>query len=168
MDNFQNRALRIMNLTQSEIEEKFKIPRLEAHIDNTCTQILKRIISDKTHPLTRKLATSKNRKGRAKCAASMAKTAHYANSFVQKYLRTLENGSTDLYSHNKMNIQNTIYIKKIIPQSRLDPPSPIQINIVKRSSQVKPLVACTLCGKSYKEGTGIASHMRSCRTKIKN
>ena len=168
MDSFQNRNLRIMNLNQSEIEEKFKIPKLEAHIDNTCTQILKRIINDATHPLTRKLATSKGRKGKVKCAASMAKTTHYANSFVQKYLRTLENGSTDLYLHTRLNIQNTIHIKRVIPQSRLNPPSPIQTNRPKRNTQEKPLVACTLCGRSYKEGTGIASHMRSCRTKIKN
>ena len=168
MDSFKNRNLRIMNLTQSEIEEKYKIPKLEAHIDNTCTQILKRIINDATHPLTRKLATRKGRKGKVKCAASMVKTTHYANSFVQKYMRTLENGSTDLYLHTRLNIQNTIHIKRVIPQSRLDPPSPIQTNRPKRNTQEKLLVACTLCGKSYKEGTGIASHMRSCRTKTKN
>ena len=168
MDCFQNRNLKIMNLTQSEIEEKFKIPKLETHIDNTCTQILKRIVKDDTHPLTRKLATSKNRKGKVKCAASIARTAHYAKSFVQKYLRTLENGTTDLYSQTKLNIQHSIHTKRMIPQTRLNPPSPIQASREKRNTQEKPLVACTLCGKSYKEGSGIASHMRSCCTKAIN
>ena len=137
IEHFQKRILRILNISQQDILDKFKIPKIDQFIDEACTKILKRITQDPAHPLTRKLASSNNRKGKLTCKASFTKSSHYTNSFVQKYLRTIENGATDLYASDRLNIQYSIHTKRTIPQARLDPPSPICTNKVERIATEK-------------------------------
>ena len=75
---------------------------------------MKRIIADKDHPLTVSIPRTINRKAQPVFKTRLAKTTAYANSFVQKYLRTIRDGAADLYTTRKA-------VKDTNPSYRSDP-----------------------------------------------
>jgi len=123
MDRFQKRILRIINISSSQAETKYQVGTISSLIDETCTKKLLKILSDPTHSITCKLtqnkrATNINRRYRT----NIAKSEAYSNSFVQKYLRRLRDGSDNLYqSRNLCNYNTTVSKTNKAPSEKKTP-----------------------------------------------
>jgi len=99
MEHFQSRILATIGASEEEASRKYNIMSVKDLIDNTCKKLLKRILADEKHPLTTRIPRVKrDTRQKFKFRPSKAKKKIYANSFVQKYLRTLRDGWSDLYT----------------------------------------------------------------------
>ena len=107
------------------------------------------MIDEPEHPLTLKL-NKVSKKSRAILRINIAKTRTkvYENSFVQKYLRTLRSGTSDLYT------------TRLHPEERLARVSPKTVDYIPDTKAVTKTTVCPHCNKNYKAGAGIKSHIR--------
>ena len=147
------RILGIIGITAELASTKYNLVEIEKIIDNTCVSLLKRIIDDESHPLTSKLnRVSSKSKSICRITNNKIRTKAYENSFVQKYLRTLRNGSSDLY---------TTRSNPIIKAARRPPKT---LDSLPDAKAVKTTVTCPTCGKLCKSGAGIKAHIRLSHT----
>jgi len=142
IDAFHRRILGIINIDQLEATTKYNILEMEALIDDTCTKLLKRIIMDPTHPITSSMSFTTSKRGVKKPKPNVAKSSKYANSFVQKYARTLRDGATNLYICNQLYHKSNI--TRCIPPARLTPASPVLT-----TTRNKARKDCPTCNKSF-------------------
>ena len=149
MQRYHQRILGIIGITPEVACTKYNLVEIEKIIDSTCVNLLKRIINDETHPLTNKLKRVSN-KSKSICRISNNKirTKAYENSFVQKYLRTLRNGTSDLYTTRSNPTLKTARCPPKLLESLPD------------TKTVKTTDTCPHCGKICKSGAGIKSHIR--------
>ena len=148
MDRFQKRILRIINITPSRAEIKYGIGTISSLIDDICMKKLLKIITDPTHSITCKLTQNKRATDiKRRFHTNLAKTEAYSNSFVQKYLRRLRDGSDNLYQPRNLCNYNTIIAKtKRAPGDKTRP------------KQIKrPKNQCPSCGIHL---SNVASHLR--------
>ena len=148
MDLFQKRILRIINISSSRAETKYRVGTISSIIDDTCTKKLLKILSDPTHSITSKLtqnkrATNINRRYRT----NIAKSEAYSNSFVQKYLRRLRDGSDNLYQPRNLCNYNTT-----VSKTKRAPGDKTPLKQIKR-----PKNQCPSCGIHF---SNVASHLR--------
>jgi hypothetical protein len=123
MENFQRRILKIVNLDPEIASSKFDIKTISKLIDKTNVNILANMLKDSKHPITAKLtknnrAISTNRVYNT----NLANTEAYKNSFVQKYLRVIRDGTDNLYlPRNLKNYNTTISKVNNVPTSYIVP-----------------------------------------------
>ena len=153
MHRYHQRMLGIIGITAELASTKYNLVEIEKIIDNTCVSLLKRIIDDESHPLTSKLNRVSNKsKSICRITNNKIRTKASENSFVQKYLRTLRNGSSDLY---------TTRSNPIIKAARRPPKT---LDSLPDAKAVKTTVTCPTCGKLCKSGAGIKAHIRLSHT----
>ena len=95
----QSRALKIIGLEEEQALKKYGIVSTRDFIASTCINVLKRILSDPTHPLTTKLSRENLRptRSRFQFEYSRARTEVYNNSIVPWGIRLLRDGREDVY-----------------------------------------------------------------------
>ena len=125
MENCYKRILRIIGISRYDAYAKHNILDPITLIDDHCTKLMKRVLKNMEHPLYKKLYVD-NLKSRFKFRCPIAKSKAYANSFVCKYLATVRNGATDLYTSNGRKTT-----------------SPVRVTN-------KPLQLCSKCNKAFK------------------
>ena len=90
MNRFHSRILRIINIDQEEAKSTYKLATPLDVIENTCLNIMSRILSDPSHPVTSKLPrTMRPGLSLYEYNTQRARTEAYANSFVQKFTKIL-------------------------------------------------------------------------------
>lgn len=141
--------LDIIGIDAETATEKYNLGTIKQIIDQTCVKLLKRIIEEDNHPLTSKLNKVSD-KSRAICRISNTKlrTKAYENSFVQKYLRTLRNGVSDIYT------------TRLNPGKQTTRAPPKTVQSIPDVKFVKTTLTCPYCSKQYKIGAGIKAHIR--------
>ena len=157
INSFHNRILRILKMTPEEAVKKYKLLSITDSIDKSCVNLLIKIIKEDEHPLTLKLkinerAISINKK----YIAPKANTEAYSNTFLQKYLRLLRDGCTNLYLPRSIKNYNTKYNTNTSQQQ-------LKTNISTTTTsvtQTNTLVACPHCSKLVKSGAGLSAHQR--------
>ena len=94
--SFHHRILRIIGIPVAEFEDIHDI------IDENNRKLIARILAEPGHPLTRKLQLTRSARSRnAGFKPNFAKSNAYSNSFLQKYLRALNNnGISDQYTNS--------------------------------------------------------------------
>ena len=125
MENYYKRILRIIGISRYDAYAKHNILDPITLIDDHCTKLMKRVLKNMEHPLHKKLYVD-NLNSRFKIRCPIAKSKEYANSFVCKYLATVRNGATDLYTSNGRKTT-----------------SPVRVTN-------KPLQLCSKCNKAFK------------------
>ena len=95
----QSRALKIIGLEEEQALKKYGIVATRDFIANTSINVLKRILSDPTHPLTTKLSRENLRltRSRFQFEYSRARTEAYNNSIVPWGIRLLRDGREGVY-----------------------------------------------------------------------
>ena len=149
MRRYHRRILDIIGITTETAEKSYNLKPIEQIIDQTCVKLLKRIIDEYNHPLTSKL-NKVSEKSKAICRISCTKirTKAYENSFVQKYLRTLRNGASDIYT------------TRLNPVKSIPRAPPRTMNSIPGIKAVKTTLPCPYCQKLFKAGAGIKAHIR--------
>ena len=143
--------LDIIGISPDEAISKYNIATIEQIIDKTCTNLLKRITDEESHPLTSKLnKVSSKSKAICRVTNNKIRTKAYENSFVQKYLRTLRSGVSDLYTTRSNSQNQTIR------------PPPITSDCLPTTNVVKS-ANMQIC----KSGAGIKAHIRLVHNKKK-
>ena len=95
MNSFEKRILRIINISESEVRLTYNLPSIQELIDTTCMKLLKRILSDPAHPLSAKVPKVGRSTAQFQFKTNKAKREAYANSFVQKTIRMIRDGTAD-------------------------------------------------------------------------
>ena len=115
-------------------------------------RLLNRILAEHDNSLTQKLIEKRSLRSRGQgIKPNIAKKVSYSNSFVQKYLRTINNNGTDkLYTND-----NASAIKNKLTRPPLQSTKSLQENY--KNPNGKPRTICYICGKDY---VGIATHIR--------
>jgi len=150
ISRFHNKALRIININPEVALAKYNINTIDKLIDTTCANLLIRIISEPTHPVTASLTINpRSTSIRNKFRTNLARTDLYNNSFVQKYLRYIRDGSTNMYQpkSSKFYSSQSKLLKKLTKSKRL-----AKTNVESAK--------CPLCGQIAKIGTGMGVHQR--------
>ena len=138
MNSFQSRILRIINISQNEAEAKYNIQPIEQYIDTICANTLKRMLNDKDHPITAKLSVnSRANTIERRFNTNIANTEQYKQSFLQKYLRYLRDGTSNLYLPRSLSNYNTSKATN-------------NKEIATQTVEIKPKQTCPHCKKSYK------------------
>ena len=102
MTSFQNRALRVIGISQDLATSSHNISPITDLIDDICQRIFNRIIADPTHPVTASLTVNERSK---KYVVPSARTTTYINSFLVTHLRMLCNdGRSDLYTNSNASL----------------------------------------------------------------
>ena len=139
-------------------ETKYKLGSIENIINNTCVNLLRKILSDNDHPLTMKIPKVAER---STALFRFQPTAYnkvdYQNSFVQKFIRILRDGGQDRYTSCLNPITNN---RAPASKQHISPK-----NKIKKQLESTP---CPKCNKLFKKGAGQAGHLRSCTTQIKS
>ena len=145
--SFQHRILRIIGIPVAEFEDINDI------IDENNRILITRILAEPGHPLTRKLQLTRSaRSCNSGFKPYFAKSSAYSNSFLQKYLRALNNnGISDQYTNGKKSKDSNY--KKItlkLAKSKFTR-SKIKTNHLTtfKTKPDKPRILCNICGKSY-------------------
>ena len=159
LDSYQRRILRILHITPEEAKTKYNLVEISELIDKHCTLILKRILTDDSHPLTTKISKVES-KAKFKFVISKYRTKEYANSFVQKYLRIIRDGSTGLYTtgNNGEKINNTTLLRR----TQLITPT-----LITTAKKPKPTDACVVCGLSIARSGAMTSHLKKHQRQFK-
>lgn len=98
IQHFHKNALHIIGIDVTNSSSFNIIFDIEELLDRICINILKKILADSCHPITSKLTHTNSRNpNRFLYALNTAKTTTYQKSFIQKYLRILRDGVSDLY-----------------------------------------------------------------------
>jgi hypothetical protein len=142
LETYQNRILRIIGITLEQANEKYKLPSIATSIDTTCNNLLKRILAEETHPLTLKLPKNEYTHNKNTIfRTSVAKTTAYANSFVQKHLKIIRDGTANLYFQ-----KNTVESANIESKQTTN-----------NQTQQKTKTVCPYCNSSF---IVIKTHLR--------
>ena len=110
MSRFQTRILRIINTSSDIARTLYNIPTIKELIDKQCNTTRIRIIKDSEHPITKKLIRNvRSNTIETRYRTNTAKTETYSNSFLQKHLRYIRDGTPNLYkiasrTNNKLNL----------------------------------------------------------------
>ena len=120
--------------------------------------MLKRILSDPTHPLTIKLSRENQRLTRTsfQFEYSRAKNEAYNNSIVPWGIRLLRDGREDMYKPIAKKLRRAKNKKR--PVAIKNKPRPVS----------KPKTACQYCGNLYVTGSGIKIHEGKCKKKVQS
>ena len=103
---------------------------------NHCAKVLNRILKDPEHLVTKKLHRTTARPGHPSIyKLNKARTNGYRDNVLQSYLRTIQNGCTDLY----------IAVNKSTIMSR---------------NQLEKTTMCQECGRSFQNQRGLNIHKR--------
>ena len=156
MNSFQNRTLRIINISKEKAYAQYNITSIDDLIEKTNLNTMDAITADHNHPLTKKLIKTKRlRQTRSNFnfAIDKPRTTAYANNFIQKYLRSRRDGTDNLYTNT--NQQDT---PKIHTKQSTKPPT--------HQKRPIPKVPCSICNKNYSIGAGMANHMKTHRKTI--
>ena len=104
---FQNKVLRICGLTPDEARDRYRIKPITDVIEENCVRILKRIVNDASHPLQAKLELTDTSR-RVSYKVPFARTNLYQNSFLVKFLRHLNYGTTNKYHRDSVAPHGTL------------------------------------------------------------
>ena len=159
MAQLQNRIFKIIGISPELALTKYNIQTIEELIEKTCTKLLRRILADEIHPLSMKLSKS-TRKSYYK--TNKARTAAYSNSFVQKTLRIIRDGTSDLYIMKGNSNNSTKRLEALKTKSEN------KITTTTTSKEQKPRTNCTFCSNSYIAGSGLSIHLNRCKTRNAN
>lgn len=155
MQSFQNRILRIINITPTNAASKYNIKTIEELLDTTNSNTLKRILADQHHPLTTKLPKLSRT---TRTSFRFKKKQSKNNSILQQFPAKVHQDDT------RRRLRPIQYPQQPIPTSTFTKSSnkttPTEVPIPNRTT-VK--IACSICGKSYAKGASI--HLKSCRNK---
>ena len=154
----QSRALKIIGLDEEQALQKHGILAIRDFIAHTSINVLKRILSDPTHPLTTKLSRENQRLTRSsfKFEYSRARTEAYNNSIVPWGIRLLRDGREDIYKPIAKALKRAKNKKR--PVAIKNKPTPV----------TKPKTACQFCGNLYVTGSGIKIHEGKCKKKVQS
>ena len=99
MQGVQSRALKIIGLNEYDASKNHGITTVRDYIAHTCVNVLKRILSDTTHPLAIKLRrdTQRTTKSWFPFEYPKARTESYSNSIVPWGIRFLRDGRENIY-----------------------------------------------------------------------
>jgi hypothetical protein len=152
METIMRRLLRIINITPARAKLQFNIPDIGSFIDQTCANIMQRILNDPSHPLIDKLVKSTRSNSSLLIKTSKFNRIEYRDSFVQKMIRTLRDGETNLYTLRPSRKINTAKNEstKTAENKNNSLPLPIQ--------STKPTATCDQCGIVCKSKAGLALH----------
>jgi hypothetical protein len=99
MEIFQRRCFRTIGISQARAELQYGVPSVEQHLKKQCANTLKRILSDPTHIITKKLHRTTARPGHPSIfKPNKARTNAYRDNILQSYLRTVRDGCENLYT----------------------------------------------------------------------
>ena len=147
MKKFQARSLRLIGITSEVAVLKYKVNSIEELLDTTCINILTNILVNPTHAVTAKLKVNiRSDTLNKRYRTSKAKTEQYSNSFLQKYLRHLRDGTANLYKHPQLYNYNSNTIKTA--------------NVHKTTFKAPPLkkkTSCPYCNQSF---SVLKTHLR--------
>ena len=100
MSSFHQNVLKIIKIDQPEAAIKYNIQPIEKLIDDTCFNLLTKILNESTHPVITKLLI--NPRSTSIVNKYKGKSEQYNNSFTLKYLRLMRDGSHDLYQNRSL------------------------------------------------------------------
>ena len=135
MTSYHKNILKILNISNTEAIEKYKLHPIEITIDKICQNLLHKIIQEPDHPVTTSLI--KNIRSTTifnLYKTKIAKTESHNQSFVLKYIRILRD--------------------KRVEQKK---------NCTKRLITHKPTnnqIICQQCGIPVKNRTGLSAYHR--------
>jgi hypothetical protein len=101
-ERFQTREFKIIRISPTNAASKYNIITICNLLDKTKIRILKRVLSEADHPLTRKLPKLSRTRSYFIFKTNKARTTAISNSFVQNYIRTLRDASSDLRKKQKI------------------------------------------------------------------
>ena len=169
MQRCQKKFLRIIKCTIDEAKLKFNIVPIKEYIDLSCTTILKRMLQDDEHPVTKKLDKAnkpKDKKGGSqqihqsqmvtraafKYEASKPNGEKYNNSFIPKTLRAIRDGNDDKYTGIKI-VEPIPSKPSTATSTKTQPTTP--------NTEVHPkLFKCIPCGISWDTNKQLSTHLR--------
>ena len=155
----QSRALKIIGLEEEQALKKYGIVATRDFIASTSINVLKRILSDPTHPLTTKLSRENLRptRSRFQFEYSRARTEVYNNSIVPWGIRLLRDGREDVYKP----------IARTLKRAR-NKKRPAAINNNSPRPVTKTKTTCQYCKNAYVTGRGIKIHEGKCKKKVQS
>ena len=149
MESFQRRCLRIININHEALLTRYKLTTIESLIDKICVQKQVKILNEPEHHVTSKLTMAIRFGPNFKFNTAKAHTNAYANSFLQKYIRLLRDGTVAAYLPSR-----TTGIKWIRDTKTT-------MNVTQPTMKpAKEQVKCPKCDKFSAPGAGLASHQR--------
>ena len=93
MEKIQTRFLKIIEIEEKTAKYDYKLDTVEKTIDLHCKNILQRVLNDQKHPTTLSLTRRENTKSlryQFPYVINKCKTIEHQNSYLQKYIRILE------------------------------------------------------------------------------
>jgi len=136
MEIFQRRCFRTIGISQASAELKYGVTSVEHHLKKQCANTLKRILSDPTHIITKKLQRTTARPGHPSIfKPNKARTNAYRDNILQSYLRTIRDGCENLYTASTIS-QATSNISK----------------------NKQTTVTCPVCNRVFKNQHGLNIH----------
>ena len=148
MQSMQKRALRAMNINENQCK-KLSIVPTEDLISKRCTEQMQQLLNNSDHSITKALRKRTTNVTRSKFEFNIerCRTERHMNTFVPKYLRELERTG---FMTNEMK-------KKEAEASATIPDATLMTQVAKKRTE------CPLCHNHFITGTGIATHLRSCK-----
>jgi plasmid maintenance system killer protein len=156
MQAFQNRIFRIIGISKQHALEQFKLNDVDAFIEKTAVNKVKKILSDPHHVLRSKLTKIHARTGERVLNVPKSRTEKHKNSIIPKCLRILRDGTANLYTTSSQPVKKR---GKTAREATTEKPK-----------TKKPKIGDTLCehchaftGKLYVGARGLRTHQRSCK-----
>jgi hypothetical protein len=132
MEATHKRFLKVIGVNETEIR-KYKIETMSKLVDEHCKKTLSKILNNEEHPTTKTLEKRESHtRNKFPFRIHKCNGEKYQNSFLQKYIRKLEQES-----YTATNTKKTIINQKIINQ-----------------------VKCEICSKRFDTTRGLNSHTR--------
>ena len=151
MIKFQARSLKMIGITPEIAKQKYKVNSIEELLDTTCINILTNILTKSTHAVTAKLTTNiRSDTLNNRYRTSKARTEHYNNSFLQKYLRHLRDGTANLYKHPQLDSYNRRITKTVTAQK-----------VTYKTPTITQKTNCPYCSQPFKV---LKTHLRLNKT----
>ena len=144
MEMTQSKFLKIIGISSDVAQNKYKIAKIPDLIDNHCLNLLRKILSDENHPITKGLVKREELSTRYRFPFRIEKcnSERHQNTFLQKYLRLLEKEKFELKSIKNLKQNNT-------DQSH---------SILEEPTTSIPMVKCDKCGNLFKNSRGLKIH----------
>ena len=140
-----------MNINENQCI-KFNIASTEDLINKRCIEQMQKLLNNCNHPITNSLSRKDTNSTRNKFEFNIerCKTERHMNTFVPKYLRVLEKTGfvTEEKKTKETNTNSTTS------------------KVIQNTQAAKNKTACPSCHKFFITGTGIATHIRSCQSKV--
>jgi hypothetical protein len=143
MSAFQNRILRIIDITPERALAQYGILDIDAQVEKACFATIDRILQNPDHALTKKLTKCSRSCFSDKFKIPRIRKKKFDKNSVNKYLRKLRDTVPELYTTGSASR---------ITRQRPAPEVPVVVS--------KPKTACQFgCGKSF---SVVKTHERSC------